>query len=184
MTDEVTTPPDRTALLAAFKQPFKYDPDTGRVTDGENTLVLEIRGFGHLTKHFSGDGEAACKAQDSIGNLVAGLLSEASAAPLNPLEVVKAGMAKAMSPGEYTKLLDNIENLHGGYPKEHLNEAIYRVLSNVDVDEMTDGIPNRIPVTSVIDQSLVWSDTAEGRDYWSGLVERLREEGSEAGWFN
>lgn len=64
----------------AFKKPFKYDENGQFILDAENTIVLEVRGWGRLTgKGRGGLGlspDEAVDLYDRFGERVAKLLNE------------------------------------------------------------------------------------------------------------
>jgi DNA-directed RNA polymerase subunit F len=158
---------ERTCLVGAFEGPFKYDRDSGRITDAENTLILEVRGFGHLTKFHNGDGEKACRTQDEIGNLVADMLSGTYVSPVSIYEKGLQEVREVLTEQEYSKLLKNIEEM--GNPNGTLENIIYRV------HKSTSHSGRFLDVGEVVNSAFTWSNTDEGVDYWSRVCSDARK---------
>lgn len=62
---------------AAWKPPFRYEQDGTMIVDSQDTLALDVRGWGYLTGAggMDLDHDKAAGIQDALGSLVADLLN-------------------------------------------------------------------------------------------------------------
>lgn len=163
---------NKQGILLAFKPPFKYDPDSGRVTDSENTLILEIRAFGHLTKFYGNCGEKACEVQDKVGNLVAELLSESLPVQQSPSSLqdrTLRKLAEVLSKEEFEKFLENTSQC----TEEKNYERVLGALTN-SCRFLGRGVDTPL-MSAVLLYAFTWEVSKEGNEYWVSIHDRLRE---------
>lgn len=63
------------SLKQVYEGPFYYDDHGQKIFDRNNQQVVDIRGWGHISKVMKNP-EAAFEAQDNIGKLIAFKLNE------------------------------------------------------------------------------------------------------------
>ena len=61
-------------LLEIYVRPFKYDPHGQIIFDAGNNMVLDVRGWGHISSTMRDDKKAQAF-QDSFGEYVTRLLN-------------------------------------------------------------------------------------------------------------